>query len=511
MNKKEFNKIFKNYHNFFTYDNSIKNNILLIDRGRPISIFKSVIISLILLKKKKSNLTILSSYKKSSWQYSAYQSFGTFRYICIRDFFYLIRNLNYLILSIYEVIHCYFKWKNDLFDFINNFSINNIKIGHLIYDEYIKDNNKYILFNNFNLSFLWFLYKKVFLFHKIQRVIQDNNIKVLICCSIDYATYASLAARIAIKKKIPVLHIDGQFHIMRKEEDLDQSTFKLKDREIKLFFKKRKKINFKSFIKKRFSGKLRTVMAGYKDLKNDNVNKKKEINRNNFINLYAKKQKIKKIALFAPHAFTDANHGIGKKFVFNGYYDQLINTIDFIANHKDDNILWVVNPHPTSKEYGELGQVDEVIQKYNKKNIIILPKNIKTISAIKFSDLIITGRGTIGIEAASLGKKVIIAGYAIYEKLGFTIEPKNKAQYFKSLIDIKNFNKQSEKNTKKALKYLYYFENHNSHGLPHNPIDEYYFHNKGNTITLNNFLDQRKILNNNYFKKINLILGKYLN
>ena len=87
MNKKEFNKIFKNYHNFFTYDNSIKNNILLIDRGRPISIFKSVIISLILLKKKKSNLTILSSYKKSSWQYSAYQSFGTFRYICIRDFF----------------------------------------------------------------------------------------------------------------------------------------------------------------------------------------------------------------------------------------------------------------------------------------------------------------------------------------------------------------------------------------------------------------------------------------
>ena len=65
MNKKEFNKIFKNYHNFFTYDNSIKNNILLIDRGRPISIFKSVIISLILLKKKNRILLFYLHIRKA--------------------------------------------------------------------------------------------------------------------------------------------------------------------------------------------------------------------------------------------------------------------------------------------------------------------------------------------------------------------------------------------------------------------------------------------------------------
>ena len=170
-------------------------------------------------------------------------------------------------------------------------------------------------------------------------------------------------------------------------------------------------------------------MAGKKDILNAKKNKI-DISKKKFIKDYLKNKNYKRIALFAPHAFTDANHGIGK-FIFKGYYDHFKKTIEFIYNLKSKDTLWLINPHPSSKDYNENGQVEEIINKYKKENIMILPQNIKTVSAIKFSDLVITGRGTIGLEAACLGKKTLIAGYAIYEKLGFTIEPKNQIQYFR--------------------------------------------------------------------------------
>jgi hypothetical protein len=48
INKKIFNK----YSNFFNPDSANQNNLLLTDRGKPVSVITSSIISSIILKKK---------------------------------------------------------------------------------------------------------------------------------------------------------------------------------------------------------------------------------------------------------------------------------------------------------------------------------------------------------------------------------------------------------------------------------------------------------------------------
>ena len=506
MINKKFKKIFNKQQNLFDPDIKNENNLLLTDRGKPVSVITSSIISSIILKKKRLNFIILSIYKKNSWSYLTYKKFGLFKYINIADRILLIKNFNHLIISFIKALSIYLKWKDNLQDFINNFSINKIKIGHLIYDEYIKNEYKYLTFNKFNFNFLYFVIKKTFLFYKIEHIFKKNKIKILVCCSTDYATFAGLAARIAIRNKTPVVIGDGKFQIMKTEKDINSSLSRIDIDEFKIFYKKKKNINFKNFIKKRFTAKAKTLMTNNRDLSNANL-KKIEIDRMNFIKRYGDNNIIKKIALFAPHAFTDANHGLGKKFLFKGYYDQFLSTVNFMANHQDNSILWVINPHPSSKFYGENGQVEEIVKKLNKTNLVLLPKNIKTLSAIKFSDLVITGRGTIGLEAASFGKKVIIAGTATYEKFGFTIEPKTRKEYFREIINPKNYLKQTSKNKIKALKCLYFLENHNRYFLPNNVILENLTKKKSiKTVMSTESLNQEEFINNNYYKKINTII-----
>lgn len=251
INKKIFNK----NSNFFNPDSANQNNLLITDRGKPISVILSLIISSIILKKKKLSSIILSIYKKNSWSYLTYKSLGLSMFINIADRTLLIKNFNHLVISFCSAFRNYLKWKNNLHDFINNFSINKVKIGHLIYDEYIKYDHRYIRFNKLDISFLYFIIKKTFLFHKIENIFNNNKIKILVCCSTDYASFAALAARIAIARKIPVIIGDGKFDILKTEKDINSSLMRININEFKIFYQRKKKINFKNFIKKKIFSK----------------------------------------------------------------------------------------------------------------------------------------------------------------------------------------------------------------------------------------------------------------
>ena len=72
--------------------------------------------------------------------------------------------------------------------------------------------------------------------------------------------------------------------------------------------------------------------------------------------------------------------------------------------------------------------------------MVIYPKNVSLKSFLLSCDLLITGRGNIGIEAAGLGTNVVVAGNNYYQKLGLVFEPGTKSEYFKYIKKIK-FNK----------------------------------------------------------------------
>ena len=87
-----------------------------------------------------------------------------------------------------------------------------------------------------------------------------------------------------------------------------------------------------------------------------NANKSKKVfNKKDLLKLLKmKKQRIDKIYLFAPHAFSDAPHGQGKEILFRDYYTHCKETLNFIRRNNFKNCLWLIRPHPTRRKYGEI-------------------------------------------------------------------------------------------------------------------------------------------------------------
>ena len=84
--------------------------------------------------------------------------------------------------------------------------------------------------------------------------------------------------------------------------------------------------------------------------------------------------------------------------------------------------MWILRPHPTSIiEYGEEGLVKEMVNELNNPLIKLCPSNINTDNILDLVDGVITGRGTIGLEAAIKGKKNLIIGGASYSGLGLKL------------------------------------------------------------------------------------------
>jgi len=144
--------------------------------------------------------------------------------------------------------------------------------------------------------------------------------------------------------------------------------------------------------------------------------------------------------------------------VFEGYFSQLKDTLNFIDENEIKNVLWLVRPHPLSKDYQEVGIVENLVKKINNKNIILCPKSISTQNLLEICDHVITTRGTIGLEFACYGKCPIIAGISSYSKLNIALEPKNKNKYFLLLKQIKKLPKLNKKQVLKARQALYFIE-----------------------------------------------------
>ena len=101
-----------------------------------------------------------------------------------------------------------------------------------------------------------------------------------------------------------------------------------------------------------------------------------------------------------------------------------------------------MRPHPTSiYEYGEAGIVKKLVDGLKNPLIQLCPNNINTDNILDLIDVVITGRGTIGLEAAIKGKSCIIAGAASYSGLGLALEFHDKSSYFKRILKIKEIKK----------------------------------------------------------------------
>ena len=442
-----------------------REQIALVNRERPEMAIESSIIISAIANKKKMNTIIISDnlYKNIN---KIYRSFGFKNFFIVSGFLNYVLSFFNTFLSIICTIRGIYQINFFSFEkFINTFYVNNILIGDLIYDTYIRFNSSFIR-PRVDFKLVKIIFFSSFKTYRLKNFLKKNNIKYLFVLTDCYATNESISIRLATKNNIKVFKINAaenrMFMVEAKKYMQSQGFLPLYKYFSKKKISEKIKLNDKhinKFLKNRFSGKIDFSYCSSRDLINANKNKLK----------YSKKEFLKKIKknlinfdkiiLFAPHAFSDAPHHFGTNFIFNDYYEQFIETINFFNSYDKNNILWLVRPHPSTKIYNEENIVKNFIKNSKNKNIIYCSTDlIGTKNLIEICDHVVTGRGTIGLEFACYGKKPITAGASTYSKFDISDECKTKEDYFNKLKNLNRIKPLTAKQKKIAKKLLYYIE-----------------------------------------------------
>lgn len=152
---------------------------------------------------------------------------------------------------------------------------------------------------------------------------------------------------------------------------------------------------------------------------------------------------------FGPYFYKDDNVGIEK--ICNDLLDV-------------EGIKLYLRIHPNLRglQNSQAEFINKRIRPLDSVEIIDAEDTVDSYALIRASDIIIVFGSTVGIEAAFMGKKVILLGRAAYEKLSCCYIPKNHEEVIEMLRD-ENY-PFSEINTKEAIKYGYWNE---TFGLPH--------------------------------------------
>tara|TARA_B100000780_G_C21124635_1_gene455926 strand:+ start:2612 stop:4183 length:1572 start_codon:yes stop_codon:yes gene_type:complete len=452
---KKLNIFFKKKFNFYK-ENKYKKNLLFVDRERVDNMFMYSILSLALSNKYKLNTLILSDQNNNSLIKKIYQKLGYKRFVKGFSLVEFIRRpiffLFTLLQTIRVVINIYlngFKW------LINNFNIKQIFIGDLIYDSYVRYNFRFIK-KRVDFYFLKLLFSSIFRFYIIRSYFVNFKIKRLLVGTETKSRNNGLALRIATslniknstfyrfnKHSISLIsykknyYQDGLDRITKK--DILRIAKKIPLKTINRFYNRRKNLKTQNHY---------TANDFFIANKGNNKDKK-------FLNSILRKQS-KKI-LFASHAFADAPHALGN-FIFNDYYEQFEETLKFVY-HNDNKNIWIFKKHPNSRLYNEEKIFKNLMKKYKKNNIVLCPNNISVKKLYSVCDTVVTGRGTIGMEFAGEGKRVIIAGSAPYSDSGIATQAKSIKEYFFLLSNLDKTKIDTGKIKKIARQVIYIYEN----------------------------------------------------
>ena len=463
-----------NYKNFLSHNQdklenfNSKNKLLIVDRGRLHQIFHASIFALAFNKKKKMDAILLLDNSTDKSLAKIYQGFGIYINLKVIDQNFILKNIGiffklifYFFLNIFKIKFKGFEW------FVKNFKIENVYIGDLIYDTYIRHNHSFKK-PKIDMKFIKLLFFSILRVLRIKKIIKKNNVSHILVQSNNYSYNSGVAVRVGIERKLKVFFQEENHLTECDENTTKRGKFFLRNN---IFYRKKiyKKISQKNadkFFTKRMKGKSKLVHTNTFD--GIGVKTKDILYSNRHKKLYSKSSLLKKIKVFknyeniiliGAHAYSDAPHSMGSDFVFMDYYSKMKETLDFIYRNDEKN-LWIIKPHPMQNYYGEKKINDHLFNSYKKHNIKICPKNINTSNLLNIIDIVISGRGTILIEALCFGKKSVALGSNPYSGPNLFIECKSKDQYFKLLKNLKRLKKITSDVSYFAKKKLYYIENY---------------------------------------------------
>lgn len=123
---------------------------------------------------------------------------------------------------------------------------------------------------------------------------------------------------------------------------------------------------------------------------------------------------------------------LGIHKVFNTTCEWVTQTIEFILNNTNSNVA--VRQHPHEKNFESYIFAQKYLSERFKENkrfqFISCHDTVNTYSLIKEAKVVLPLSSTLGIEAAMMGKCVIVSSDCYYSKLPFVISSETKEEYF---------------------------------------------------------------------------------
>lgn len=171
----------------------------------------------------------------------------------------------------------------------------------------------------------------------------------------------------------------------------------------------------------------------------------------------------RKTAVIFPHVIWDATLFWGTD-LFPNYEDWLVETVRAACANAALN--WVIKIHPvhlaknaaakTAEEAGEIVALRQRIGALPPHVTLIPPQApLNTYSLFAVMDYCLTVRGTVGIEAASLGIRVLTAGSGRYDRRGFTVDSTTAAEYLSRLAALQMVPAMTSAERELAERYAY--------------------------------------------------------
>ena len=353
---------------------------------------------------------------------------------------------------------------------LETFTIDNIKIGDLIYDTYLRAT--YLPTIDMKDSFLRELFfRSLKIYYETKFFFKKYNVKAVIPSHTCYHSYG-IICRIAALKKIPILKVNADARgnsnfrvnlVDKKYVNEEAAPYFNFSKVFKTLDNSQKKNGLyigKKILNNRLNGKFEKSLSYMSGRQFQNKKKSNKIKRN----------KKKKIIIF-PHCYFDNPHRF-RYMIFSDFYDQ----INFILNlsKKFPNYDWYYKPHPHELK-SETNVHKDILKKF--PHVIYLNPNTSHKEIIKAGpSCIITNHGTVGHEYAAFKIPVIFTGDNKHINYKFGLHIKSKNQLF---MNLKNLEK---------LKYKINFDK--------NKIYEFVFMNY---FYYQNLYSREKLINDKYF------------
>ena len=297
--------------------------------------------------------------------------------------------------------------------------IEDVPLGDLIYDTYLRENDLITIDIN-DQKFKLFILKTIHLFYYWKNFYRENKVKAILASHSVYLT--ALPLRVGMKFNVDCFCVNHHAAFrLTKKKPLVWANF---DDYPKIFnklpnvIKKKGLLIAKSQLNKRFTGK-KDILYNISDplkestfLPGKKFHKKVLKNNNNL--------KV----LIAAHDFNDAPH-LHKDLIFEDMYEWF----DFLGKFslKKNNIDWYIKLHPADYDRN-LKKMNFFLNKY--KKLKLLPKNVSHNQIINEGiNCVLTCYGSIGHEYPFFNIPVINGGHNPHCGYNFNYNPKNKKEY----------------------------------------------------------------------------------